>query len=351
VAHAVFDQVGTWIAAGAATLLGRVADVITETTAVDLNAGWFKKQFDVLRAMAVFVLLPMLLAAAISAIIRQDPGRLLRAVLVYVPLAVLGTALGIELVGRALQVTDLLSNQVASSLGNNTETALRGLGHSLVTLPPSGPSSGGFVVTIGALVLAFGSLLVWLELLVRAAAIYVAVVFLPLVLSGLVWPTTARWTRRLVEVLVALILSKFIIVTVLSLAAGALAHPSDNGDAINGVLAGAALLLVAAFAPFVLLRLVPIVEAGVIGHLEGIERRPVAAGTAAASQATTLAMGAAGRESSSTTSTASTPGTQPMAYAMGAPLPPNPSTSEGQGTDQSAEPPSPVATASRGADE
>jgi hypothetical protein len=140
-------------------------------------------------------------------------------------------------------------------------------------------------------------------------------------------------------------------VTVLSLAAGALAHPSDNGDAINGVLAGAALLLVAAFAPFVLLRLVPIVEAGVIGHLEGIERRPVAAGTAAASQATTLAMGAAGRESSSTTSTASTPGTQPMAYAMGAPLPPNPSTSEGQGTDQSAEPPSPVATASRGADE
>ena len=35
--------------------------------------------------------------------------------------------------------------------------------------------------------------MVWLELVVRAAAIYVAVFFMPLALAGYVWPATRRW--------------------------------------------------------------------------------------------------------------------------------------------------------------
>jgi type IV secretion system protein TrbL len=289
-AQAVFDQVSKWIADGTATLLDRVATEITRTTSVDLNAGWFTNEFAVMRTMAEFVLLPMLLVAAVSAIIRQDAGRLLRAVVVQLPLAVVGTAVAVELIDRALQITDILSEQVSSSLGTNAHAALQGMSHAIVTISASG-TPGGFVLTIGALLLAFGSMLVWIELLVRASAIYVSVFFLPLVLCGLLWPATARWTRRMVELLTSLILSKFVVVAVLSLAAGAL----SSGDSLNAVLAGAALLLLAAFAPFVLLRLVPLVEAGVIAHLEGIERRPVAAGRSAASHAVSLAMGAAGQ--------------------------------------------------------
>jgi hypothetical protein len=322
VAQAVFDQVSSWIATGTATLLDRVADAITRTTSVDLTGTWFTKQFGVMRTMAAFVLLPMLLVAAVSAIIRQDPGRLLRAVVVYLPLAVLGTAVALELVDRALQVSDILSDQVASSLGTNTHSALAGMSHAIVALPASGPSSAGFVLTIGALLLAFGALLVWIELLVRASAIYVAVFFLPLVLSGLLWPATARWSKRLVELLVSLILSKFVIVAVLSLAAGALA----SGDPLNGVLAGAALLLLAAFAPFVLLRLVPLVEAGVIGHLEGIERRPVALGTAATTQAVSLALGASGSRSRDGADK-SAKKSEPLSAVHGGPLPPAPNPS------------------------
>ena len=60
-------------------------------------------------------------------------------------------------------------------------------------------------------------------MLIRDAAIYVAVLFLPLVFAGLVWPAAAPWSKRLVETIVAIILSKFVIVAVLSLAASALA--------------------------------------------------------------------------------------------------------------------------------
>jgi hypothetical protein len=294
-AQGVLDASAHWVAAGATTLLSRVVDVMTRTTSVDLEnpqgaANWFSREYAWMRTLAAFVILPMLLVAGISAVIHQNPARLLRAVAVQLPVAVLGTALAIELTNRALQLTDLLSNQVSASLGSNVQQSLEGVIKAMDALTVAGSPAGGFVVMVGMLLVAFGALLVWIELLVRASAIYVAVLFLPLVLSGLVWPSTARWARRMVELLVALVLSKFIIVVVISLAAGALA----GGDNLDSVLAGAALMVMAAFAPFVLLRLVPIAEAGVIGHLEGVERRPVAAARRAASSAVGSAAGASG---------------------------------------------------------
>jgi hypothetical protein len=285
-AQGMLDASARWIADGATTLLSRVTDIITRTTSVDLEsphgaANWFGKQYAWMRTLAAFVILPMLLVAAISAVVHQDPSRLIRAVAVHLPLAVIGTAVGIELTNRALQLTDLLSNQVSASLGSNVQQSLDAVVRAMDALAGTGPAAGGFVLMIGTLLVAFGALLVWIELLVRASAIYVAVLFLPLVLSGLLWPATARWARRMIELLVALILSKFVIVAVISLAGGAL----SGGGGLDAVLAGAALMLMAAFAPFVLLRLVPIAEAGVIGHLEGLERRPVAAAGSVATRA------------------------------------------------------------------
>ncbi len=98
-----------------------------------------------------------------------------------------------------------------------------------------------------ALLIAVAAFVLWMELLIRAAAVYVAVLFLPLALATLVWPAVAHWCRRLVETLAALILSKFVIVATLSLAAGAVASGSIRiGDAVRGftaVLAGGALLV------------------------------------------------------------------------------------------------------------
>jgi hypothetical protein len=121
----------------------------------------------------------------------------------------------------------------------------------------------------------------WLELLVRAAAVYVAVLFLPLARATLVWPSISHWCRRLVETLTALILSKFVIVATLSLAAGAVASGTAGtgsaGAGFASVLAGGALLVLSTFVPFSILRLIPMVEAGAVGHLEGVRQRSTAA--------------------------------------------------------------------------
>jgi hypothetical protein len=80
----------------------------------------------------------------------------------------------------------------------------------------------------------------------------------------------------LVETLVALILSKFVIVATLSLAAGAVASGASgapNSGGFSAVLGGGALLVMATFVPFAILRLIPAIEAGAVGHLDGLRQR------------------------------------------------------------------------------
>ena len=97
------------------------------------------------------------------------------------------------------------------------------------------PGLASFVLLLVGLLVAMAAFVLWLELLVRAAAVYVAVLFLPMALITLVWPSVSHWCRRLVETLAALILSKFVIVATLSLAAGAVASgTAGNGDPVRG---------------------------------------------------------------------------------------------------------------------
>ncbi len=103
-----------------------------------------------------------------------------------------------------------------------------------------------------------GAIALWIELVVREAAVYVIVLMLPLFFAALVWPARRVWAARAVELLIALILSKFVIVAVLALGGAAMEHAAALS--ITSLLAGLALVLLAAFSPWVLLRLLPLHE-------------------------------------------------------------------------------------------
>jgi len=152
----------------------------------------------------------------------------------------------------------------------------------------TGLELSGFVGVLLAFAAAAVAFLLWIELALRSAAVAVASLFIPLALVGLVWSATSHWARRVGETLAALICSKLVIAGVLSLAALSLRTDSS----VSGVIEGIALLLLAALAPFSLLRLIPIVESGAAGHLEGLSRRGARAGREAAA----FAVGAFGAE-------------------------------------------------------
>lgn len=271
-AGAVLSAMAGWVVTGASWLLDRVGGAMSSTTRIDLTAGWFGHHYQAMAGIAMAVALPMLLVAAVQAVYRQSPSVLVRAAFVQLPLAALLTGVAVQLVQFALVATDALCSTVAGGAEPGLGRALSGLSTVLVTQSAGGPDSAPlFVLLLGALLVAGGAFALWLELLVRAGAVYVAVVFLPLALATLVWPAVAHWCRRLVDTLVALVLSKFVIVAVLSLAVGGVG--AGSGAGFSTVLAGGALLLLAAFAPFALLRLVPAVEAGAVHQLEGARHR------------------------------------------------------------------------------
>jgi hypothetical protein len=290
---AVLGGLSQWVATGAEWLLSQIGSVLVSTTTIDLGASWFRTHYEVMTALAGVVVLPLLLVSILQAVYQQNAGQLIRTFFVRLPLALLLGVVAIQIVILCLSATDALCAEVAGGSGSNVKDLLADITKGLV-IAVGDPSTAAFVLLLVGLLVATAAFVLWLELLVRASAVYVAVLFLPLALTALVWPSVSHWCRRLVETLTALILSKFVIVATLSLAAGALssgtAGDASGASSFASVLAGGALLVLATFVPFSILRLIPMVEAGAIGHLEGLRQRGTAALTRVPRSAAQYAM-------------------------------------------------------------
>jgi hypothetical protein len=274
-AGAVLGAITSDLTSAAAWLIGHLLVLVVGAGQVRLDAPWFAGRLQVMLQLLGFVVLPLLLAATIGPLLRQDLRRIVRVWGVGLPVALLAGTVGVQFTQLAIGATDALTAAILGSSKTALSGDLRGLAAAMAM-----PGAPQLVVALISLLLVLGAVLLWMELVVRAAAIYVAVFFMPLALACYVWPATASIAKRTVELLAALILSKFVIVATLTLGAAAL-HGGPSPD--NAVI-GATILLLAGFAPFSLLRLAPVVEAGAIAHLEGLSHRPFRVAGRAATQ-------------------------------------------------------------------
>jgi hypothetical protein len=265
-ATAVLSAVTSDLTSAASWLITHIVVLIAGPGQVQLEEPWFLGRTTVMLQLAEFVVVPLLLAATIGPVLRQDLRRLVRVWAVGLPVALVVGLSAVELTQLAISALDALSTAIMGGSQSALDGELRGLTQALAM-----PGAPQLVAALISFLLIVGSVLLWMELVVRAAAIYVAVFFTPLALACYVWPATMSVAKRTIELLAALILSKFVIVATLTLGVAAL-HGAPSPD---NVVIGAAILLLAGFAPFCLLRLAPVVEAGAIGHLEGLSRRPL----------------------------------------------------------------------------
>jgi hypothetical protein len=247
---AILGQLTSWVGDGAAWLLRQVAQAIDSTTAVDLSAPWFQSHYAFMFQVGGILLLPLVLLSVLQALLRQDARLLIRVGLLYLPAAMLLTGLAVAVSQTAIAVVDALSADLTVQVARDT--------HRLASALTQASALGGpvplFASFLMALVMAMAALFVWFELILRAGVVYVAMMFLPLFLATMIWPATSSWVRRLVQLIVAAILSKLVIVATLSLGLSAL----SSGDGISSLLAGAGMFLIAAFSPFVLFSLIPL---------------------------------------------------------------------------------------------
>jgi hypothetical protein len=261
--------IGAWALGGAKFVLHETAKVLGKDTTPRLGTTWFSATYWRVAGIAALLTLPFLFAAAVQALTRSDLALLLRAVLGYLPLAMLAVSVGAPLTMLLLSGSDELSTLVASATG---QPGARALGHGLALAGALTVLSGSpFFVFFLALIMAVGALALWMELLLREVAVYVVVLMLPLAFAALVWPARRAWAIRAVELLVALILSKFAIVAVLSLGGAAM---NQDTHSLTAVVVGLVLVILAVFSPWALLRLVPLAEVATsaVGGLRGEAR-------------------------------------------------------------------------------
>jgi hypothetical protein len=271
---AILGQLTSWVGDGAAWLLRQVAQAIDSTTAVDLSAPWFQSHYAFMFQVGAILLLPLVLLTVLQALLRQDARLLVRIGLLYLPAAMLLTGLAVAVCQTAITVVDALSADLTIQVARDT--------HRLASALTQASALGGpvplFASFLMALVMAAAALFVWFELILRAGVVYVAMMFLPLFLAAMIWPATSGWLRRLVQLIVAAILSKLVIVATLSLGLSAL----SSGDGVSSVLAGGGMFLIAAFSPFVLFSLIPLAAEVAQPQREGRHALAAATGTSLA---------------------------------------------------------------------
>jgi len=317
----VMRGVTVWVTNAAVWVTGRVGDLIDTTASPDVTARWFAGQYSSMLAVAGVLALPMLLLAVIQALMRQDVWILLRSAFGYLPMAFILAGAAIAGTDLFISITDDLSAMVLRGLGDNSESLLDSVGdaYSRAIEDDSGGPVPLFGVFLGAIVLAIGAFVLWLEMVIRDAAIYIAVFFLPLTFIAMIWPATGRYARRLVEFLIAVILAKFVIVAIIGLASAAITNAGgadDDGQLFERMIAGAALLVLAAWSPFALLRLLPMMEIAAAGVATQRSSMGGAAGSAGIHSPASYMRQAMDRHSRASTSPTSV-GTPRTAY-MGA---------------------------------
>ena len=289
-AQPIFRQATEWVAQGAGWLVGRVGGLIDTSTTPRLRSRWFAGQYAQMGLLATALALPLLFLAVIQAALTRSTALISRA-LAAVPVAFVLTGGAVAIVAALLGVTDWACQAISGQTGPNAREFFGDVAKAFNTITddsgPTGAAPSLFVALLASIFAALAALAVWVELLIRSAGIYVCVLFFPVVLVARIWPKLEKWATRLAEALTALILSKFVIIAVLSVAAAAVAD-SRASEGFNGVLAAGALLVFAAFAPLVLFRLVQFAD-------PQIHARSGNAGTLARSGQTTMSAAQAAR--------------------------------------------------------
>ena len=282
--------IGEAIAKGLATAAAKVSEevlhFIASSATVDFTSGWWAgdrgqtivRQVGTLSAV---LLLGFLLLALVQGLLAGDVGAMLRSALLEVPVSVFATVVLVAVTTLLLGLTDGASSMVLSGTPEALGHFFKGFGVLAI-------KTNGFLAIVMVVVFLVGALLVWIELVVRSSLIYLLVAAAPLTAAARVWPAARGLFRRVCELGVALVVSKFVIALTLGLGAAALAGGGPRPDgadvgtqagmSLGAMLTGASLMLLAAFTPFVILRLIPIVEAAVIA--QGISRSPVRAAQA-----------------------------------------------------------------------
>ncbi|MFF9134332.1 hypothetical protein [Streptomyces sp. NPDC014806] len=232
----------------------KLSAAVKETANVDFTNQKFLQQYAVVfAASTILTLLLWLLAVAKRAVRGVPLSTAISEAVGFLWLTVLASAFTPLILYTVVSAADGVSDVLARTTGDQADTFFGTFSGAL----KKGENIGGgpIMLIVVSLVSILAAGVLWLELVIRAALLYVGALLGTVVYSGLVDKNLWGHVRRWAGIMIAVILVKPVIVIVLGLA-GALS--SGNGpDAFSAVVSGLAIILLAIFASAMIYRFVP----------------------------------------------------------------------------------------------
>ncbi|WAZ22642.1 hypothetical protein STRCI_003906 [Streptomyces cinnabarinus] len=238
----------------AAWTVDKLSEAVKDTANVDFTNPKFLQQYAVVfAASTILTLLLWLLAVAKRAVRGVPLTTAISEAIGFLWLTVLASAFTPLILYTVVSATDGVSEVLAKTTGDQTNAFFGTFSGAL----EKGEDIGGgpIMLIVVSLVSILAAGVLWLELVIRAALLYVGALLGTVVYAGLVDKNLWGHVRRWAGIMIAVILVKPVIVIVLGLA-GALSA-DDGPDAFSAVVSGLAIILLAIFASAMIYRFVP----------------------------------------------------------------------------------------------
>ncbi|MGW1143641.1 SCO6881 family protein [Streptomyces sp. NPDC002454] len=284
----VTDGIGAWIATSMGEMAQAAADLaaqaVDKTTAVNLNAGWFRENYELLLPIGLVLIVGTFCLQLIRAAWRRDERALFQAVTGTVA-GVFFAFAAIACTTVALTVVDALSAGLFKAANASVDDAVR----RLVKVSGYGAMYGlGWAVpSIVALGATVGAFLYWAVMVARKVGILILVTLAVFAGAGGGWEVARRWRRGWIEATSALVVSKLLMTIVFLLGVSAIGKtdPSDGLSALSDAMAGIVIMALVLLCPYATYRFVHWAAEG--GGQDDLHRSGVAGVAVAAGAAKT----------------------------------------------------------------
>jgi hypothetical protein len=235
--------------------IDKLSHAVKETANVDFTNQKFLQQYAVVFATSTILTLLLWLLAVAKRAVRGVPlTTAISEAVGFLWLTVLASAFTPLILYTVVSATDGVTAVLAKTTGDQADTFFGTFSGAL----SKGTDIGGgpIMLIVVSLVSILAAGVLWLELVVRAALLYVGALLGTVVYAGLVDKNLWGHVRRWAGIMIAVILVKPVIVIVLGLA-GALSSDDKGPGAFSAVVSGLAIILLAIFASAMIYRFVP----------------------------------------------------------------------------------------------
>ncbi|MGW6613141.1 hypothetical protein ACWGA0_06720 [Streptomyces erythrochromogenes] len=238
----------------AAWIVTKLSEAVNGSANVDFTNATFLKQYAVVFAASTILTLVLWLFAVAKRAVRGVPlTTAISEAIGFLWLTVLASAFTPLILYTVVSATDGVTEVIASATGGQTDVFFGSFSEAL----KKGNDIGGgpIMLIVVSLVTVLAAGILFLELFIRAALLYVGALLGVVVYSGLVDRNLWGHVRRWAGIMIAVILVKPVIVIVLGLAGALTGEQGPN--AFSAVVTGLSIILLAIFASAMIYRFVP----------------------------------------------------------------------------------------------